>query len=127
MRLSARLRRDPAPAPPAATLGDALAPSYASQRWAVLDQLGAEQRKNTGLTRRVRELEDQLRAAAAMVAAAERECGEKCAHARVADERGLQLSVMQERFSTLQQANEARDVVEYETGFTRSKWAGTVL
>ena len=51
----------------------------------------------------------ELRAAAAMLAAATRGCEANCSHAAVAADRGAQLVAMQARLDELQAANEGHD------------------
>lgn len=73
-----------------------------NQAMADRTSLGAERR--TG-----REQKEELAAVRNDLKAALKGCEDKCPHARVADERQVQLTVMQQRFSELQAANERRD------------------
>lgn len=78
--------------------------------------------ENAGLRRRVTELERQLRAAAAIVAAAERECGENCAHVRVATELRVQRDALNERLAELTRASQRRDVLDFAARNKSADW-----
>lgn len=69
-------------------------------------RLDTERKKNLALGQRVRVLEDQARAGAAMLAAAQTSCAKSCAHARVAAELRVQLAAMQQRLTELQDTNQ---------------------
>lgn len=78
-------------------------------------QLAAERRN-------VARLQGEVRAGAALVAAAERQCGETCAHGRVVKEQRIQMAAMQERLDVLTNASVQRDRLDFAARNKSADW-----